>query len=83
VAAQNPEKLRKACEAVLDKAVEGDIQAFNAFADRIDGKPIQATEMTLTQGNSAERLNDDQLADIATGSSTGVTEPQESKTPVH
>jgi len=34
-------KLRVACDKIVDKAVEGDVQAFNAMADRIDGKPIQ------------------------------------------
>ena len=83
VAVQNPEKIRKACEKLLDKMEEGDIVAFREFADRIDGKAVQSTEMTLTQGSSAERLDDDQLADIATGSSQGAAEPQKGKTPVH
>ncbi|MDO8682925.1 MAG: hypothetical protein Q7N50_05525 [Armatimonadota bacterium] len=42
VAVQNPEKLRKACEAVLDKAVDGDIGAFSVFRDTLDGKPNQS-----------------------------------------
>ena len=40
-AAQNPDKLKKACMAVLNKAVDGDLAAFNTLADRIDGKPTQ------------------------------------------
>lgn len=83
VAAQNPEKLRKACEKLLDKMEEGDIAAFREFADRVDGKSVQSTEMTLTQVSTADRVTDDELANIATGSSPGTTEPQESKTPVH
>lgn len=42
VAAQNPEKLRAACEKLLDKAVEGDTTAFAQFRDTLDGKPAQA-----------------------------------------
>ena len=42
VAVQNPEKLRKACEVLLDKAEEGDIQAFKEIRDTLDGKPVQA-----------------------------------------
>ncbi len=41
VAKQNPEKLREACEKLLDKAVEGDIPAFKEFTDRLDGRPAQ------------------------------------------
>ena len=41
VAAQNPKKLRAACEALLDKAVDGDIAAFTQFRDTLDGKPAQ------------------------------------------
>ena len=41
VAAQNPKKLRAACEALLDKAVDGDITAFAQFRDTLDGKPAQ------------------------------------------
>lgn len=42
VAAQNPDKLRKACEKLLDKAVEGDTAAFKEFRDTLDGKPNQS-----------------------------------------
>lgn len=41
VAVQNPDKLRKACEILLDKAEEGDIQAFKEIRDTLDGKPAQ------------------------------------------
>ena len=44
VAVQNPEKLRAACERLLDKAVDGDASAFKEFRDTLDGKPIQAIE---------------------------------------
>ena len=44
VVAQDPEKLRKACQAVLDKASEGDIGSFTVLGDRLDGKPKQAIE---------------------------------------
>lgn len=47
---QSPDKLKKACEALLDKAVDGDIVAFNAIADRLDGRPQQA----ILHGNDPE-----------------------------
>jgi len=40
---QNPEKLRKACEKVLNDAVKGNLAAFSVMADRLDGKPHQST----------------------------------------
>lgn len=83
VAVQNPKKLRAACEAVLEKAVAGDIQAFNTFADRLDGKPNQTLDTTITRVSTADRVTDDVLADIATGSSAGTTEAPESETPIH
>ena len=43
-AAQSPNKLKNACEKLLDKAEEGDIMAFREIADRLDGKPTQAIE---------------------------------------
>jgi hypothetical protein len=39
---QSPDKLKKACEVLLNKAGEGDLAAFNAIADRLDGKPAQS-----------------------------------------
>lgn len=38
VAVQNPEKLRAACEAQLNKAVEGDTIAFKVILEAIDGR---------------------------------------------
>lgn len=49
-AKQNPDKLKAACEALMDKAVEGDIQAFNAFRDTLDGKPAQTIEGSGSSG---------------------------------
>ena len=41
LAAQNPDKLRTACEGMLDKAATS-VEAFNAVADRLEGKVPQA-----------------------------------------
>ncbi len=38
VAVQNPAKLRAACEALLDKAANGDAVAFKEIRDTLDGK---------------------------------------------
>jgi len=50
---QNPEKLRKACERVLDDAADGNLAAFNTIADRIDGKPAQTN---VIEGNEDRPL---------------------------
>ncbi len=46
VVTQSPEKLRKACEKVLDDAVEGNLGAFSVIADRLDGKPAQSVTLS-------------------------------------
>jgi hypothetical protein len=50
VAVQNPKRLRAACEALLEKAENGDAQAFKEIRDTLDGKPIQAIEGTGDNG---------------------------------
>ena len=47
LAKQNPHKLRLACEGMLDKAAT-DVQAFNAIADRIEGKVITQVSVSTT-----------------------------------
>lgn len=37
--------LEQACEAILDKANDGDVAAFREVADRLDGKPSQAVDL--------------------------------------
>ena len=41
LAVQNPKKVKKACEALMNKAIEGDVSGFREFADRLDGKVPQ------------------------------------------
>ena len=38
-------------DALLDKALEGDMQALKEIGDRLDGKAIQATAITDSEGN--------------------------------
>jgi hypothetical protein len=38
-------RLEAACKAQLEKAEEGDTQAFKEIADRLDGKPSQAVDL--------------------------------------
>lgn len=46
VVTQDRVKLRKGLEKLLDAASEGDMGAMTFIADRLDGKPKQAVEMS-------------------------------------
>jgi len=48
---QSPEKLRKACEKILDDAKEGNLAAFSVIADRLDGKPAQSMTLSGDEDN--------------------------------
>ena len=41
-ARQDPSTLKRVAEAILGKAINGDVAAFKEVADRIDGKVAQA-----------------------------------------
>ena len=47
---QNPHKLAKIVDALLEKAQDGEPWAVNTIIDRIDGKAIQSTEVTGADG---------------------------------
>jgi Family of unknown function (DUF5681) len=40
------------CEALLQKVLRGDVQAFREFADRIEGKPRQKVELSGPEGGA-------------------------------
>lgn len=71
VAVQNPKKLRAACEAILDKAAAGDVQAYKEIRDTLDGKPMQSVEMNVTR--TTADLADSELARIIAESSSSRT----------
>lgn len=50
-------KLRKIAEVLVSKAMDGDMAAINAVADRTDGKPMQAIEHSgeIGDGTSKEQ----------------------------
>jgi len=49
---QSPDKLRAACEKVLQDAADGNLPAFNAIADRLDGKPAQSVSIGNEEGET-------------------------------
>lgn len=44
------DRLRRIAESLLNKAEEGDIQAIKEVGDRLDGKAMQATELSGPDG---------------------------------
>lgn len=77
-AGDDHKRLRAIARKHLELAEGGDLQAINALADRLDGKPAQESMVTIERG--ARELTDQEIAArIAelrgTGASDGVAEP--------
>ena len=53
---------------LLDKALEGDMQAIKEIFDRVDGKPRQSVDLEATITKRLDELTDAELTDIATSS---------------
>jgi hypothetical protein len=51
IAQSDGDALRKAAEALLIKAQEGDISAIKELGDRIDGKSVATTELSGVDGS--------------------------------
>jgi hypothetical protein len=51
VATQNPDKMRKAAETLLELCQQGDIAAMKEFGDRLDGKSKQQVELSQDAEN--------------------------------
>lgn len=81
------EGLNGIAEKVVAAAQGGDQMAWREIADRLDGKAVQAIESTVDlTTRKAQELTDDDLADIATGSSAGTADAAEGPSgadPVH
>ena len=45
-AKQDPDRMRRIADKLLDMAAEGDVAAIREMVDRLDGKPKQAIEAT-------------------------------------
>jgi len=59
-AGDNRKELRAIARAHIDAAKAGDLQAINALADRLDGKPAQ--EQTVTIERRVTELSDSEIA---------------------
>jgi hypothetical protein len=62
-------KLRAVADALIEKAIGGDVSAIREVADRIDGKVAQAIVGELSVVRRASEMTDDELAAIAAESS--------------
>jgi hypothetical protein len=51
---QNPKRLNKIAEALLDAAEAGDLPAIKEVFDRLDGKAVQSTEITGADGGNVK-----------------------------
>jgi hypothetical protein len=74
-AQENYARLRACAEKLLDLAAEGEPWAVQMLADRFDGKAQQTIDVAVSR--RARDLSDDELADIAAGSSTGTDAAQD------
>jgi hypothetical protein len=52
-------KLRAVADALVEKAMAGDVQAIKEIADRLDGKPAQSLEMSGSLALSHEEALDE------------------------
>jgi hypothetical protein len=48
-AGDDHQKLREIARKLLEKAADGDMQAINSLADRLDGRPAQALEVNTAE----------------------------------
>lgn len=60
-AGDDRKELRAIARAHIDAAKAGDLQAINALADRLDGKPVQ--ESTVTVHRDISELSDSEIAE--------------------
>jgi hypothetical protein len=60
-------KLRRLAEKLYEQAMKGEAWAMCQIADRLDGKPAQASTLTLEDNRPASQLSDEELMAIARG----------------
>lgn len=69
---EGKEMLNKLADALIDKALDGDMTALKELGDRLEGKAMQGIELTGANGGAvlikAAQLTDDELAAIAANS---------------
>jgi hypothetical protein len=61
--AAGSDPLQLAAQALVSKAMKGDMRALRELADRLDGKPVQAVE--IGGPGEFDELSDDELLAVA------------------
>lgn len=68
IATQDPDKIRKIAEKVIECAQNGESWAVQEIGNRLDGKPVQQVDSNIRLDNAlARELSNEQLAIIAAG----------------
>lgn len=53
----NAKKLRALAKKLIDEALDGNMQAMKEVGDRLEGKPAQAIDMTVSEITHEEALD--------------------------
>jgi len=78
-AGENHKRLRLIARKLLSKAEDGDLQAIQQVADRLDGKPAQESTVTIDDKRDATDWGRAELVEIlndARASSAGTAETE-------
>lgn len=81
--AKDKKALERVATRLIKAAKDGDMQAIKELGDRLDGKPTQTVNGTLTHAIAATDLSDAELAAIAAGSSPGTSTETDSQKELH
>src|SRR4051812_44987150 len=81
IAQEDGKRIREGVEKLLDKFSQGDLAAFYAVSDRIDGRPTQQVDMNVTREvrDMTEQEILERLASIGSGAIAGAASDKESK----
>ena len=52
----NPQKMERIIEGVFKEAEEGSLAALNMIIDRVEGKPMQSTEVSVAEGTDVKGI---------------------------
>lgn len=71
IAASDGRALRSIASKLLEKAMEGDMQAIKEVADRLDGKPVQTTDLNVNDNRPLADFTRQELAEFLNNAGTG------------
>ncbi len=59
-------KLRRLCDAIVAQGLRGNVQAFSAIADRVDGRPVTQEELERADRERTPQVTVNVLAVLGT-----------------